>query len=64
MNEKTIFIDLLPAGFFAAACLRARPPFAGESQLRVKDFFRLSGALIGSADRGGLVFRGWHSCSY
>lgn len=45
MNEKTILIEVLLAGFFAVACLRAHQPLAEESQLRVKDFFRLSGRI-------------------
>jgi hypothetical protein len=43
MNERTILIELLLAGFFATACLRAQLPV--ERDKRISDFFRLSGRL-------------------
>ena len=45
MNEKTIFVEILLAGFFAVACLRAHPPFSEEAQLHFGDFFRLSSRI-------------------
>ncbi|MGH9717313.1 MAG: hypothetical protein ACRD4R_11385 [Candidatus Acidiferrales bacterium] len=43
MNERTVLIELLLAGFFAIACLRAQTPTDGEK--KVSDFFRLTGRL-------------------
>jgi hypothetical protein len=43
MNEKTVFIELLLAGFFAVACLRAQMPVGGDK--KISDFFRLTGRL-------------------
>jgi hypothetical protein len=43
MNEKTALIELLLAGFFATACLRAQMPVDGDK--KISDFFRLTGRL-------------------
>ena len=43
MNDKTLLIELLLAGFFATACLRAQMPVDGDR--RLSDFFRLSGRI-------------------
>jgi hypothetical protein len=43
MNEKTILIELLLAGFFATACVRAQMPT--DRDKKFSDFFRLSGRL-------------------
>jgi len=43
MNEKTVLIELLLAGFFAVACLRAQKPVDRDKKL--SDFFRLTGRL-------------------
>lgn len=45
IDYKALFVDLLLAGFFAVACLRAHPPFAENTQLRFGDLFRLSGRI-------------------
>ena len=45
MDIKTISIELLLAGFFAVACLRAHPPFPEDAHVRLVDFFRLSGRI-------------------
>ncbi|HXF13096.1 MAG TPA: hypothetical protein VN517_08075 [Terriglobales bacterium] len=45
MDWKPILIETLLAGFFAVACLRAHPPFPEDSQLRLIDFFQLSGRI-------------------
>ena len=42
MNWKTTLIELMLAGFFAIACIRAHGPFATDGQAGYKDFFRLS----------------------
>lgn len=44
MNEKTLLVELLLAGFFAVACLRARAPVAGRDH-RLGDAFRLLGRI-------------------
>jgi hypothetical protein len=44
MNERTVLIELLLAGFFAIACLRAQLPV--DRDKRISDFFRLSGRLV------------------
>ena len=41
MNAKTLLIELLLAGFFAVACLKARVPTSGDLPPRFGDFFRL-----------------------
>jgi hypothetical protein len=43
MNEKTVLIELLLAGFFATACLRAQTPV--DRDKKISDFFRLAGRL-------------------
>lgn len=43
MNEKTVLIELLLAGFFAVACLRAQAPV--DRDKKISDFFRLTGRL-------------------
>lgn len=43
MNERTVLIELLLAGFFAIACFRAQMPV--ERDKSIMDFFRLSGRL-------------------
>jgi hypothetical protein len=43
MNEKTVLIELLLAGFFATACLRAQMPV--DRDKKISDFFRLTGRL-------------------
>ena len=43
MNEKTMLVELLLAGFFAVACLRAQMPVDRDKKL--SDFFRLTGRL-------------------
>ena len=42
MNWETTLLELLLAGFFAVACIRARPPVASGQTLRFTDIFRLS----------------------
>ena len=42
MNWKTALLELLIAGFFAIACLRARAPVPGGRAVSFGDFFRLS----------------------
>jgi hypothetical protein len=43
MNDKTILIELLLAGFFAIACLRAQMPV--DRDKKIADFFRLAGRI-------------------
>jgi hypothetical protein len=43
MNDKTILIELLLAGFFAIACLRAQMPVDRDKKL--SDFFQLAGRI-------------------
>jgi len=43
MNERTVLIELLLAGFFAIACLRAQMPV--DRDKKISDFFRLSGRM-------------------
>jgi hypothetical protein len=45
MGGKTILIELMLAGFFAVACIRAQIPTPPERDKRLADFFRLSGRL-------------------
>ncbi len=47
MNVKTALIELLLAGFFAVACIRAQAPAALKcsSVRKFTDFFRLPGRL-------------------
>lgn len=41
MNAKTLLIELLLAGFFAVACLKARIPTTGDLPPTFGDFFRM-----------------------
>jgi hypothetical protein len=41
MNGKTLLIELLLAGFFAVACLKARVPAAADLPPTIGDFFRM-----------------------
>ena len=45
MNERTIFLELLLAGFFAVACLRACVPTTPKSKLDFGSLVRLPGRL-------------------
>jgi hypothetical protein len=45
LNWKTALIELLLAGFFAVACIRAQIPTAPDHSKRLSDFFRLSGRI-------------------
>jgi hypothetical protein len=45
MNGKTLLIELLLAGFFAVACLRARVPVVRDMPQRFGDFFRMPSRL-------------------
>jgi hypothetical protein len=45
MDGKTALFELLMAGFFAVACLRAHGPIATDSRLTVGEFFRLPDRL-------------------
>jgi len=46
LNEKTALIELLLAGFFAVACIRAQVSSPSKhNQKTIADFFRLSGRL-------------------
>ncbi|MGH9512960.1 MAG: hypothetical protein ACRD2U_12585 [Terriglobales bacterium] len=42
MSLKTILIELLLAGFFAVACIRAHGPFKQGKAIEIGDLFRLS----------------------
>jgi hypothetical protein len=43
MNKNALLVELLLAGFFAVACIKAHGPFKVNSKL--SDFFRLSNRL-------------------
>lgn len=45
MDGKTALFELLMAGFFAVACLRAHGPIASDNRLTVGEFFRLPDRL-------------------
>jgi len=45
MNGKTILIELLLAGFFAVACLKAREPAARGLPVTLGDLFRMPSRL-------------------
>jgi hypothetical protein len=45
MHTKTLLIELLLAGFFAVACLKARIPTTGDLPPGFADFFRLPSRL-------------------
>lgn len=45
MGATTILVELLLAGFFAIACLRAHGPFRSDTRVTFSDLFRLSGRL-------------------
>jgi hypothetical protein len=45
MDARTALFELLMAGFFAVACLRAHGPLAGEGRLTIGKFFRLPDRL-------------------
>ena len=41
MDGRTALFELLMAGFFAVACLRAHGPIASDSRLTIGEFLRL-----------------------
>jgi hypothetical protein len=43
--ERTAWLELLLAGFFAVGCIRARARSATEHKMRLADVFRLTGRL-------------------
>jgi hypothetical protein len=45
MNGQTMSIELLLAGFFALACLKARGPAAGDAPSTFGAFFRMPSRL-------------------
>lgn len=45
MDGKTALFELLMAGFFAVACLRAHGPIATDSRLSIGEFLRLPDRL-------------------
>jgi hypothetical protein len=45
MNTKWLFLELLISGFFAIACLRARPEGIRDAATRPRDLLRLTGRL-------------------
>jgi hypothetical protein len=45
MDARTALFELLMAGFFAVACLRAHGPFAGDGRFTIGKFFRLPDRL-------------------
>lgn len=45
MNTKSLLLELLISGFFAIACLRARPEGSHDAITRPRDLLRLTGRL-------------------
>lgn len=45
MDGRTALFELLMAGFFAVACLRAHGPIASDSRLTIGEFLRLPDRL-------------------
>lgn len=45
MDRRTALFELLMAGFFAVACLRAHGPIAADSRLTVGELFRFPDRL-------------------
>jgi hypothetical protein len=45
MDAKTALFELLMAGFFAVACLRAHGPISADSRLTIGSFLRLPNRL-------------------
>jgi hypothetical protein len=45
MNTKWLLLELLISGFFAIACLRARPQGIRDAITRPRDLLRLTGRL-------------------
>ena len=45
MDLKLVLIEILLAGFFAVACLRARDPISEGQSLSLREFFILSGRV-------------------
>lgn len=45
MNVKTLLIELLLAGFFAVACLKARVPATPDAPPTLGDLFRMPSRL-------------------
>ncbi len=43
--DKTALLELLLAGFFAVACVRAHGPFDSRQKMRFAEFFRMSGRI-------------------
>jgi len=45
MNLQTTLVEMILAGFFAVACLRACVPATPEARLKVKNLFRFPGRI-------------------
>lgn len=45
MNQRTILVEVMLAGFFAIACIRTLAPTDPESKLHFRDLLRLPGRL-------------------
>jgi hypothetical protein len=43
--DKTAWLELLLAGFFAVGCIRARGSFGASRKMRLSDVFRMTGRL-------------------
>lgn len=45
MGERVILVEMILAGFFAVACIRACVPAAADGRLRFSDLWRLPGRI-------------------
>jgi hypothetical protein len=45
MNKNALLVEVLLAGFFAIACIKAHGPFKVDSKNKLSDFFHLSNRL-------------------
>lgn len=45
MDGRTVLFEVLMAGFFAVACLRAHGPIAADARLSFGEFFRMPDRL-------------------
>jgi hypothetical protein len=43
--DKTVWLELLLAGFFAVGCIRAHGPFGARRKIRFAEIFRMGGRL-------------------
>ena len=62
MNLPMMAVEMILAGFFAVACIRACVPNAPNGKLQWSDFLRFPGRIERLRRRDGSGFPWWRCC--